>query len=213
VSDLPHAFAPELSARFEAAFDRAGKIVRGLETLGSPESAGSIADRDVVLVDAPSGPIRRGLEAGGARVVDVPLALPLRLPVDDASADVVIGLWSAFRGNNPTEIAEVDRVLRPGGRHLVVHDYGRDDVSRILGSRPEYGAWSQRNGPFLSGGFRVRVLHCFWDFDSTEEATAFLRDAFGSPGATVAASLKRPRLSYNVAIFHRSKAAGPEGSP
>jgi len=210
VSDLPHAFAPELNARFLAAFDRAGKIVRGLDALGAAEAGGSIADRDVVLVDATDGPIRRGLAEAGARIVDAPLALPLRLGQADGSADVVIGLWSAFRGNNATETAEVDRVLRPGGRHLVVHDYGRDDVSRILGSRPEYGAWSQRGGPFLSGGFRVRVLHCFWDFDSPEETASFLSDAFGSAGSTVAATLKRPRLSYNVAIFHRSKPTGSE---
>ena len=213
MSDLPHAFSPELQARFEAAFDRAGKIVRGLVALGAAEPEGSLADQDVVLIDATDGPIRRGFAEIGARIVDAPLRLPLRLALPDASADAVIGLWSAFRGNNPTEIAEVDRVLRPGGRHLVVHDYGRDDVSRILGSRPEYGAWSQRGGPFLAGGFRVRVLHCFWDFDSPEETSAFLRDAFGQAGSAVAASLKRPRLSYNVAIFHRSKPAGPEGSP
>lgn len=212
MSDLPHAFGPELSTRFEAAFDRAGKIVRGLDALATADGEGSITGRDVVLVDAPDGPIRRGLADAGARIVDAPLMLPLKLAFPEASADIVIGLWSAFRGNNATEIAEVDRVLRPGGRHLVVHDYGRDDVSRILGSRPEYGAWSQRGGPFLTGGFRVRVLHCFWDFDSPAEMTAFLRDAFGPAGATVAASLKRPRLSYNVAIYHRSKAAGPEGS-
>jgi len=212
MSALPHAFEPDLSPRFEAAFDRAGKIVRGLDALGAAEAGGSIADRDVVLVDATDGPIRRGLIAVGARVVDAPLALPLRLSQPDGSADVVIGLWSAFRGNNATEVAEVDRVLRPGGRHLIVHDYGRDDVSRILGSRPEYGAWSQRGGPFLGGGFRVRVVHCFWDFDSPEETAAFLRDAFGPAGSTIAATLKRPRLSYNVAIFHRAKPTGSEGS-
>jgi SAM-dependent methyltransferase len=213
VTALPHAFAADLSTRFEAAFDRAGKIVRAIEVLGSADESGSIAGRDVVLVDDPGGPVRRGLTSAKARIVVVPLGLPLRLALPDASADIVLGAWSAFRGNNPTEIAEVDRVLRPGGRHLVIHDYGRDDVSRILGARPEYAAWSQRGGPFLTGGFRVRVLHCFWDFDSPEEATAFLRDAFGPAGATVAASLKRPRLSYNVAIYHRSKGAGPEGSP
>jgi hypothetical protein len=213
VSDLPHAFAPELQARFEAAFDRSAKIVRGLIALGAAEPEGSLAGRDVVVVDATGGPIRRGLAEAGARIVDAPLMLPLRFALPDASADVIIGLWSAFRGKVPTEIAEVDRVLKPNGRHLVVHDYGRDDVSRILGSRPEYGAWSQRGGPFLAGGFRVRVLHCFWDFDSPEETSAFLRDAFGQAGSAVAASLKRPRLSYNVAIFHRSKPAGPEGLP
>ena len=103
------------------------------------------------------------------------------------------------------EMAEVDRVLRPDGRLLVVHDYGRDDVSHLLGDRPEYGAWSHRSGPFLTGGFRVRVVHCFWEFASLEDAGAFLGAAFGAAGSEVAATLKRPRLSWNVAIYHRTR--------
>ena len=127
------------------------------------------------------------------------------MEVADASADAVIGLWSAFRGVDSVETAEVDRVLRPGGRHLVVHDYGRDDVSRLYGERPEYGAWSQRTGPFLKGGFRVRVVHCFWEFGSQEATTGFLDAAFGAPGAALAAELRRPRLSWNVAVYHRTR--------
>jgi len=189
----------ELAPRFEAAFDIEGKIARGLEALGP------VANRDVVLIDALGSPVQRALIEAGARLVDVPLTSPLRLDAEDASADVVVGMWSSFRGPDPEEIAEVDRVLRPAGRLLVVHDYGRDDVSRILGDRPEYGAWTRRDGPFLTGGFRVRVLHCWWTFDSPEAASAFLTDCFGAGGAAVAASLKRPRVSYNVAIYHRTK--------
>jgi hypothetical protein len=184
---------------FVAAFDRAGKLVAAIEALGP------IADRDVVLVGASRGPIVDRLAAAGARLTSTEPATPFRLDVADASADVVLGLWSAFRGVEPAETAEVDRVLRPGGRHLAVHDYGRDDVSRLHGERPEYGSWSHRLGPFLNGGFRVRVVHCFWDFDSQDAATTFLRDAFGEAGAAVAATLKRPRLSYNVAVYHRSR--------
>ena len=73
-------------------------------------------------------------------------------------------------------------MLRPGGRLLVVHDYGRDDVSRLRGDLPEYGPWSRRDGPFLADGFKVRVVHCFWTFDSTRGAAAFLDAAFGDAG-------------------------------
>jgi len=201
MSNWPVELADGLVDRFEAAFDRAGKIGRALEALGP------VGDRDCVVVDARGGPIRRSLDELGARVVDAPLAAPLSLPVGDASADCVIGLWTAFRGVAPDEVAEADRVLRTGGRLLVVHDYGRDDVSRIRGDLPEYGAWTRKGGPFLGGGFRIRVVHCWWDFDSPAETAAFLGDAFGEAGATVAATLKRPRLSYNVAIYHRSKPA------
>ena len=109
------------------------------------------------------------------------------------------------RGVDPRDLAEADRVLRPDGRLLVVHDYGRDDVSRLRGDLPEYGLWSRRDGPFLSAGFRIRVVHCFWTFASLEAMTAFLGGAFGEVGAALAATLKRPRLSYNVAVYHRSR--------
>jgi hypothetical protein len=199
MSDLPVALPSRLEAIFVAAFDRAGKLVAAIDALGP------IADRDVLIVGASRGPVVDGLAAAGARLTSTEPGSPFGLSVPDASADVVLGLWSAFRGVEPAETAEVDRVLRPGGRHLAVHDYGRDDVSRLYGERPEYGAWSHRLGPFLTGGFRLRVVHCFWEFDSQAVASAFLTDAFDERGAAVAASLRRPRLSYNVAIYHRSR--------
>ena len=79
-------------------------------------------------------------------------------------------------------MAEAGRILRPGGRLLVVHDYGRDDVSRLRGDATRIRAWSRRDGPFLRGGFKVRVVHCFWTFDSIEDGQRFLADAFGDVG-------------------------------
>jgi hypothetical protein len=199
VSDLPVSLPGELEAAFIRALDRAGKLVAAIDALGP------VADRDVLVIDASGGPIIEGLIAAGARLTSVPAESPFRIEAAAGSADVVLSLWSAFRGVLRSELAEVDRVLRPGGRHLVVHDYGRDDVSRLLGERPEYGAWSQRTGPFLTGGFKVRVVHCFWEFESMEATARFLKDAFNGGGEVVAESLKRPRLSYNVAVYHRSR--------
>jgi hypothetical protein len=132
-------------------------------------------------------------------------ALGQPFAVGDESADVVVGFWSAFRAPAAYELAEADRVLRQGGRLLVVHDYGRDDVSRLRGELPEYGAWSRRNGWYLANGFRIRVIHCFWTFDSIEDARAFLGEAFGEVGSRVGETLKRSRLSYNVAVYHRTR--------
>ena len=199
MSNLPISLVPDLEPAFLAAFDRPGKLVAALGALGP------VAERDVVVVDATDGPILGGLRLAGARIRSAALSSPLRLDAEDASADVVLGLWSAFRGVERAEIVEVDRVLRPGGRHIAVHDYGRDDVSRLNGARPEYGEWSHRSGPFLGGGFRVRVVHCFWEFESAELTSSFLAAAFGEAGESVAATLKRPRLSYNVAVYHRTR--------
>lgn len=203
MSDLPlHLDAP-LDSSLASALDVEDKILRALDSLGP------IAGRDVVVVGGGPAEQRRLGEAGGRLTAvdpyDGAAASPWSLP--DGAADTVVAAWSAFRGVDPAELAEADRVLRPQGRLLVIHDYGRDDVSRLRGDLPEYSLWSRRDGPFLSAGFRIRVLHCFWTFESIEAAQGFLAEAFGEPGATVGAELKRPRLSYNVAVYHRTRGA------
>ncbi len=205
VSDLPFQLPPEAARELASFLDVEGKILRGLEALGP------VAGRDVLLVDAAGSLVAVGLAALGARVHHEALTAPFRPSAPEESADVIIGLWSLFRGVTVEDLAAADRVLRPGGRLLVVHDYGRDDVSRLQPDREEFGAWTRRNGPFLAAGFRVRVLHCFWTFESQEATATFLESAFGAVGADVAATLKRPRLSYNVAIYHRTR--GGESTP
>ncbi|HSL33133.1 MAG TPA: methyltransferase domain-containing protein, partial [Candidatus Limnocylindrales bacterium] len=166
MADLPIDLDPQSSLRLAVALDIEGKLPRALEALGP------LAGRDVVLVGGGASE-RRRLEDAGSRLTDVdPLETSAgsRWPLPDGSADAVVAAWSAFRGVTAAEVAEADRVLRPGGRLLVVHDYGRDDVSRLRGDRPEYGLWSRRDGPFLTAGFRIRVLHCFWTFASLDEA-------------------------------------------
>jgi SAM-dependent methyltransferase len=197
VSDLPFSLPDETASRLLLALDRERKITRALEALGP------LAGRDVLVVGGGRDELAR-YAGEGARVATVDGGGP-PWPVEDASVDAVISCWSGFRGVDEGLIEEVDRVLRPDGRLLVVHDYGRDDVSRLRGDLPEYGQWSRRDGPFLSSGFRVRVIHCFWTFDGLDDARSFLESAFGAVGAEVAGALKRPRLSYNVAIYHRTR--------
>lgn len=202
MADLPIELSDRLGERLSRILDVEGKIPRALEALGP------VAGRDVLLLGGVDG-IRAGqLRELGARVTLAEDG-PAGFGVLDHSVDVVVSLWSSFRGVVPSELAEAERVLRPGGRLLVVHDYGRDDVSHLRGDRPEYGDWSRRGGPFLGGGFKVRVLHCFWTFESIEEVGEFLAAAFDEAGRAVAAGLKRPRLSYKVAIYHRTFGEAP----
>ncbi len=207
-----------LATAQDAEFARAGRdgsdddvvdLVQG-DVLGSGEPAGAARSRPSAPAGAAEPGAQTGLEAWGNDLVPtVAEGTPDRLPLPDASVDVVVGCWSAFRGPPDAELAEAERVLRSGGRLLVVHDYGRDDVSS-LGSagRPEYSAWSRRDGPYLSRGFRIRVIHCFWTFESLQEADDLLAAMFGAAGHTVALGLRRPRLSYNVAVYHRTKGDG-----
>jgi hypothetical protein len=89
----------------------------------------------------------------------------------------------------------------------VVHDYGRDDVSQLLDDEArerEQVAWSRRDGWFLLHDFKMRVLHCWWTFESLEAAHDLLVGAFGPSGTAVVSEMRRPRLEYKVAIYHRT---------
>lgn len=190
---------PEVADRLRSAMDVEGKIPRALEALGP------VAGRDVALVDGPGVPSLHRLQAAGAAPIVVPSTAPLRVPVPDGSLDAVVSLWAGFRGVARPDLDEADRALRPGGRLLVVHDYGRDEVSSLRDAdAPEYVSWSRREGPFLrGGGFRIRVLHCFWTFGSLEEAQEVLGQGFGARGEALGRALRRPRLTWNVAVYHR----------
>jgi hypothetical protein len=201
VADLPFPLDPDLASTLGLALDVEGKIPRALDSLGP------IAGRDVVLVGGGTAEAER-LGQLGARLTLVEPVLSnghAGWHIKDDSADAVVASWSAFRGIDPFEMAEVERVLRVDGRLLVIHDYGRDDVARLRGNPPENRDWSRRDGPFLRAGFRIRVIHCFWTFATIDSAQGFLRSAFGEAGGAMADGLKRPRLSYNVALYHRSR--------
>lgn len=196
---------PAVLADLERAIDRESKIPRALEALGP------VAGQRVVLLDSDRGIRQAQLQDLGARVSAVPTLSTLGLP--RGLADAVVSFWAGFRGGSPdteTQILEAERVLRPGGRLLVVHDYGRDDVSLLLDDEAlerEHVAWSRRDGWFLLHDFKVRVLHCWWTFDSLEQAHDLLVAGFGPTGTAVAQRMRRPRLSYKVAVYHRTLGA------
>ena len=203
MADLPFELAPGLSERLTRVLDVEGKIPRALEVLGP------VGGRDVVLVDGAGGIRARQLTDLGARVTLVESSGPAPFAAPDHSADVLVAWWSAFRGDAPDQIAHAERILRPGGRLLVIHDYGRDDIAGLRGDLPEYGLWSRRDGPFLGHGFKVRVVHCWWTFESVDDARGFLDAGFGDAGRVLGGRLTRPRLSYNVAVYHRTMGQAP----
>lgn len=193
---------PRLQAQLERAVDQEEKIPHALQALGP------LAGQRVVLLDADRGLRAAQLEGSGARVSRVPGLATSGLP--RGLADLFVTFWAGFRGGSPdteTQMKEAERILRPGGRLLIVHDYGRDDVSRLLDDdvrERDQVAWSQRDGWFLLHDFKVRVLHCWWTFGSLEEAHDLLVGGFGRPGTEVASGMRRPRLEYKVAVYHRT---------
>ena len=198
---------PELVEAFLGVVDVEGKLLAALDDLGP------VAGRDVVVLDAGRSNLEQQMTAIGARVTAV--AFPPQaderaarnvldaLPAGEA--DVVVVPWSELATPGSDFIGAAERLLRPGGRLMIVHDYGRDDVWTLWPARRErLVLWSQRRGPFLGSGFRVRVIHCWWTFGSTEEARDLLVAGFGEAGAELAGRMKRPRLEYQVAVYHRA---------
>jgi hypothetical protein len=201
--DLPLPISDRsLAGALAAAVDVEGKIARAIEVLGP------VADRDVLLLDAGSGLRLAQLVRLGGRVRPL-RGIDLRSePL--ASADVVVAFWTWLglgRAAEAGTLTGLARVLRPGGRLLLVEDYGRDDTTHLYADADREArltAASDRRGAMLAAGFRVRVLHCFWTFADLDTAAAALTALFPDTGATFAAGLRRPRISHKVAVYHRS---------
>jgi len=127
----------------------------------------------------------------------------------------VVAFWEAFDGPDRAELlARAQRILRPSGQLLVVLDYGRDDLDVVRGPdrTADLVAWSRRDGWFLSRGFRIRVIHTFWRFETIEEGGELLRAAFGPAAEPAIGRLRRPRLAHNVAVYHWTREAAASGA-
>jgi SAM-dependent methyltransferase len=136
------------------------------------------------------------------------------LPLPEASADVVHARFAYFFGPGADAgLAEVMRVLRPGG-HLVVidNDYRHGEFADILRHATEGNAgfdpaaidrwWAER------GARRADVLS-EWRFETHDDLEAVLRNEFrdGAAEPWLHAHPDRTSLSYGYALFTLRRAA------
>jgi hypothetical protein len=216
VADFPFPVPAALRDDVSRYVDLEGKIPTALDRLGH------LADQDVVVLEegdgARDGVRVRQLQDIGARVT-VARRAPSATGLPAQSADAVVSFWSAFRPSTgasvdaEADLAEADRVLRPGGRLLVVHDYARDDLSRVL--PPERSAaavaWSRRDGWFAAHGFRIHVIHAFWTFPDLARLGGTVEALFGRDARRLPGDLHRPRLSWKVVVYDRLRGGAAPG--
>ena len=111
----------------------------------------------VVAPDEPSAARARKAAEDAGVLVDVEVAPPSRLPLPDDEFDLAVvddstGLFGTMRAEDRVaSIRELARVLRPGGRVLVVGAMPRGGLGAVL-SRAQSGP------PFVSSGEATKAL-------------------------------------------------------
>jgi SAM-dependent methyltransferase len=133
-----------------------------------------------------------------------------KLPLHDAAVDIVLhGLIEAEEDSLPA-IAEALRVLRPGGRLVVMGYYGRDDVAPLL--EPEVVAHARqatqrRIGWWLRHGFKIKVVHARLDLRDTEAVHAILPRLYGDRARAFLMSSYPPLPELKLGLYHLAKAS------
>jgi ubiquinone/menaquinone biosynthesis C-methylase UbiE len=128
-----------------------------------------LSGRAVAVVPDESSAARARKGAANAGVlIDVEVAPPIRLPVEDASFDLVIvddteGLIGSMRAEDrAAAIRELLRVARPGGRAMIVGAAPRAGLGALLArapTAPPFAASGDANKSLQADGFKsVRTL-------------------------------------------------------
>ena len=217
---------PELHARLTAAIDPERKVLDALERM-MPLGGKRIADVGTGIGHYPMLLARRtgrtyGIEAQAPllpearqrateshqpniRIVEgTPTALPLR----DGAVDLVLTAGLTPDDTSLPAIAEAMRVLRPGGRLVVIGYYGRDDVAPLL--EPEVVAQSieathRRTGWWLRNRFKIKVVHARVDLSDPDIAHDLLPRLYGDRGRAYLMAPHGTSLRLKLGLFHRGR--------
>lgn len=132
------------------------------------------------------------------------------LPLRDRTIDIVLTSRISPDDGSAAMIAESMRVLRPGGRLIVIGYYGRDDVSALL--EPEVVAHAReatqrRTGWWLKNGFKIKVVHARIDLGDDATAHELLPRLYGDRGSAYLMGPRRSSLRLNLGLYHREKMA------
>jgi ubiquinone/menaquinone biosynthesis C-methylase UbiE len=137
--------------------------------LGAVAAKVGLSGRAVAVApdDASAARARKGA-AGAGVLVEVEVAPPTRLPVEDAQFDLAVvddtgGLFGTMRAEDRVaSIRELARALRPGGRVILIGAAPRGGLGSLLSraqSGPPFAATGEALTAFEADGFKsVRLL-------------------------------------------------------
>ncbi len=131
-----------------------------------------------------------------------------RLPLRDGAVDVVLSGGIEPDDASGSAIAEALRVLRPGGRLVVIGYYGRDDLALLL--EPEVvahalSATQRRSGWWLRHGFKIKVVHTRFDLSDRAAAAELLPLLYGDRGRAFLMAPHPDTLTVKLGLYHRAK--------
>ncbi|MBA2634234.1 MAG: methyltransferase domain-containing protein [Chloroflexi bacterium] len=216
---------PALHARLGAAIDPDRKVLTALERI-TPLSGKRIADVGTGIGHYPMLLARRtgrtyGIESDPSllaeakrRAVDshqpnirIVEGAPTALPLRDGAVDIVLTSLIDPDDASLAAVSEARRVLRPGGRLIVIGHYGRDDVAALL--EPEVvdhvmESTQRRTGWWLRHGFKIKVVHARLDLGDASTAHELLPRLFGDRGRAFLMGAHRPSLRLNLGLYHQA---------
>ena len=216
----------ELHERLGAAIDPDRKVLEALERI-TPISGRRIADVGTGIGHYPMLLARRTGRTYGVESDPELLAEARRraagsgqpniriiegdfpnLPLRDGAVDIVLTARIEPEDASEPSIREALRVLRPGGRLIVIGYYGRDDVADLL--EPEVVAHAReatqrRSGWWLRNGFKIKVVHARLDLGDSATAHELLPLLYGDRGQAFLMRPHRSSLRLNLGLYHRER--------
>ena len=214
---------PVLHARLGEAIDPDRKVLTALERI-IPLSGKRIADIGTGIGHYPMLLARRtgrtyGVESDPSllaeakrRAVDshqpnirIVEGEPTAIPLRDGAVDIVLTSLIDPDDTSLPAVKEARRVLRPGGRLIVIGHYGRDDVAALL--EPEVvdhvmESTQRRTGWWLRNGFKIKVVHARLDLGDARTTHELLPRLFGDRGRAYLMGAHRPSLRLNLGLYH-----------
>jgi SAM-dependent methyltransferase len=218
---------PELHRRLGEAIDPERRVLAALERI-VPISGKRIADVGTGIGHYPMLLARRTGRTYGIESNPVLLAEARRrasrshqpnlrivegqataLPLRDGAVDIVLSGGIEPDDRSLPAIAEALRVLRRGGRLVVIGYYGRDDVAALL--EPEVVAHAleatqRRVGWWIAHGFKIKVVHSRLDLHDEGTAHELLPRLYGQRGEAYLIGPHSSSLELKLGLYHLAKA-------